>query len=130
MRTRITQFTSFTALTLAALTFSSVAQAATVTLRVADVQANTAYETGLKSFAAKVEAATEGRVKVQVTMGTSLGSELDLVKQVRQGTLDMAEVGLSGYDKFQLFYIPYIFDKNRMMDFTRSEIATLGKPRC
>jgi len=91
------------------------------------VQANTAYETGLKSFAAKVEEATQGRVTVQVTMGTALGSEADIVKQVRQGTLDIAQVGLSGYDKFQLFYIPFLFDKDKMMDFTKSEIADQWK---
>ncbi|MCL4186520.1 MAG: TRAP transporter substrate-binding protein [Rhodobacteraceae bacterium] len=96
---------------------------AQITLRVADVQANTAYETGLRSFADKVAAYTEGRVVVQVTMGTALGSEAEIVRQVRQGTLDMVQVGLSGYDKFQLFYIPFLFDNDRLMDFTRSDIA-------
>lgn len=105
---------------LAALALAAQAQ---VNLRVADVQANSAYEEGLKKFASKVETATQGRVKVQVFAGTQLGNELDLVKQVRQGTLDMAQVGLTGYDKFQLLYIPYLFDRGRMMEFTRGDIA-------
>src|ERR1035437_9017455 len=60
------RFALFVALAVAAVALSGAAEAAVVTLHVADVQANTAYETGLKSFAAKVEAATEGRVTVQV----------------------------------------------------------------
>ena len=105
---------------LGALAFAAQAQ---INLRVADVQANTAYEQGLQSFAKRVDTATQGRVKVQVFAGTQLGNELDLVKQVRQGTLDMAQVGLTGYDKFQLLYIPYLFDPGRMMDFFRSDTA-------
>jgi tripartite ATP-independent transporter DctP family solute receptor len=118
---------SIAALAVAGTALANLAHAADITLRAADVQANTAYETGLKSFAAKVKEATQGRVEVQVTMGTALGSEADIVKQVRQGTLDIAQVGLSGYDKFQLFYIPFLFGKGRMMEFTRSEIAESWK---
>ncbi|MGI6853728.1 TRAP transporter substrate-binding protein [Mesorhizobium sp. 1B3] len=121
----IVRSASLMAIAFAGLSYASLAHA--ITLRAADVQANTAYETGLKSFAAKVEEATQGRVTVQVTMGTALGSEADIVKQVRQGTLDIAQVGLSGYDKFQLFYIPFLFDKDKMMDFTKSEIADQWK---
>jgi len=94
-----------------------------ITLRVGDVQANSAYDRGLQSFAKNVEARTKGRVKVQVLTGTQLGNELDMVKHVRAGTLDMCQVGVSGYDKFQMLYVPYLFGKDRMMDFTRSEIA-------
>lgn len=111
---------SLLAAALAALAFAAPAQ---VTLRVADVQANSAYEQGLQAFAKRVDTATQGRVKVQVFAGTQLGNELDLVKQVRQGTLDMAQVGLTGYDKFQLLYIPYLFDRGRMMEFFRSDTA-------
>lgn len=118
---------SLMAIAVAAMAGASIAQAADVTLRAADVQANTAYEKGLKSLAAKVAEATKGRVEIQVTMGTALGSEADIVKQVRQGTLDIAQVGLSGYDKFQLFYIPFLFDKDKMMAFTRSDIAAQWK---
>ena len=123
----ILRSTSLLAMAAGVIAWSATAWAADVTLRIADVQANTAYETGLKSFAEKVAAATDGRVEVQVTMGTALGSEADIVKQVRQGTLDMAQVGLSGYDKFQLFYIPFLFGPDRLMEFTRSDIAQQWK---
>jgi tripartite ATP-independent transporter DctP family solute receptor len=114
---------SLSAAAIAAVLLSGSAGLAATTLRVADVQANTAYETGLKSFAEKVSEYTDDRVRVQVTMGTALGNEADLVKQVRQGTIDMAQVGLSGYDKFALLYIPFLFDQGRMMDFFKSDVA-------
>lgn len=94
-----------------------------VTLRVGDVQANSAYDRALQGLAKDVEARTKGRVKIQVLTGTQLGNELDMVKQVRAGTLDMCQVGVSGYDKFQALYVPYLFGRDKMMAFTRSEIA-------
>lgn len=99
------------------------AAAAPITLRVGDVQANSAYDRGLQSFGKLVEERTSGRVKVQVLTGTQLGNELDMVKQVRQGTLDMCQVGVSGYDKFQMLYVPYLFGAGKMMDFLKSDIA-------
>jgi len=110
------------ALAMAAATPSRAADPL-VTLRVGDVQANSAYDRGLQGFAKDVEARTKGRVKIQVLTGTQLGNELDMVKQVRAGTLDMCQVGVSGYDKFQMLYVPYLFGKDRMMAFTRSEIG-------
>jgi tripartite ATP-independent transporter DctP family solute receptor len=97
--------------------------AAPVTLRVGDVQANSAYDRGLQALAKDVEGRTKGRVKLQVLTGTQLGNELDMVKQVRAGTLDMCQVGVSGYDKFQMLYVPYLFGRDKMMAFTRSEIG-------
>ncbi len=94
-----------------------------ITLRVGDVQANSAYDRGLQAFAKDVETRTRGRVKVRVLTGTQLGNELDMVKHVRAGTLDMCQVGVTGYDKFQMLYVPYLFGKDRMMAFTRSDIA-------
>ncbi len=112
-----------TSLAAAAAVMPAKAADPLVTLRVGDVQSNSAYDRGLQGFAKDVEARTKGRVKIQVLTGTQLGNELDMVKQVRAGTLDMCQVGVSGYDKFQMLYVPYLFGKDRMMAFTRSEIG-------
>lgn len=106
-----------------ALSGAALAQTNQVTLRVGDVQANSAYDRALQGLAKDVEARTAGRVRIQVLTGTQLGNELDMVRQVRAGTLDMCQVGVSGYDKFQALYVPYLFGRDRMMAFTRSEIA-------
>lgn len=106
-----------------ALCGTSLAQANPITLRVGDVQANSAYDRALQGLAKDVESRTAGRVRIRVLTGTQLGNELDMVKQVRAGTLDMCQVGVSGYDKFQALYVPYLFGRDRMMAFTRSEIA-------
>jgi len=63
-------------------------------------------------------------------LGEELGCKIhvedlyaDLDRHVRAGTLDMCQVGVTGYDKFQMLYVPYLFGKDRMMAFTRSDIA-------
>ncbi len=94
----------------------------TVTLQVGDTLAGSPWVAGLDELADRVETETEGRVKIEVLPGPQLGGEIDMVNQVKQGTLAMAQVGNPGYPELSPLFTPYLFDDAKVMEFTKSDI--------
>lgn len=68
----------------------------------------------LSDFADTVEENTDGRITVQIYPNGQLGSETEVIEQLRADILDMTRVsapGLSGYNEgYHAFGLPYIFD--------------------
>lgn len=65
-------------------------------------------------FAQKVEARTDGRIKVQIFPNGQLGSENENMEQLMAGVISMTKVsapGLATYNEsYHAFGLPYIFD--------------------
>jgi tripartite ATP-independent transporter DctP family solute receptor len=89
--------------------------AAPVTLRIGTVAPEgTPWEKQMKSLRSHIERETQGRVKVRVFMGGSLGGEKALVRRVSQGTLECfagstAALG-SVVEELNVVETPYLFD--------------------
>jgi len=96
--------------------------APSVVLQVGDTTAGSPWIAGLETLAERVSEETDGRVTIEVLPGSQLGGELDLVQQVKQGTLAMAQVGNPGYPELSALFIPYLFDDAKVMEFPESDI--------
>jgi tripartite ATP-independent transporter DctP family solute receptor len=72
-----------------------------------------AHEAALQ-FAKRVEARTDGQVKIEIFPAAQLGSETEMAQKVRLGTVDMAASSLNyliKYEKaFAVVVMPYQFD--------------------
>lgn len=123
----LTALLASAAMALAACTPTASGDGSPIVLDVGDTTAGSAWVTGLGEWSKKVEEATDGRVKINVLPGAQLGGELDLVSQVKQGNLAMAQVGNPGYPEFAALFIPYLFDDANVMEFAKSEIMQAWK---
>lgn len=91
------------------------AAAAPITLRIGTVAPEgTPWEKQMKSLRSHIERESQGRVKVRVFMGGSLGGEKALVRRVSQGTLECfagstAALG-SVVEELNIIETPYLFD--------------------
>ncbi len=100
-------------LILAAL-WMGIAAAQQVTLRAADNQPDD-YPTvqGLKFMASYLDAATDGRIKMDVFSGGQLGDERSTIEQVQLGVIDMVRTSTSPVGEFYpamgVYSLPYIF---------------------
>ncbi len=100
-----------------------------VVLRYATVHPET-YPNGLtaKKFAEQVEAATEGRVKVEVYYSGELGDQKSFIEQCQMGTLDFGDVNAAPLENFVpevgVLLMPYLFEsRNSKWDILGSEVG-------
>ncbi len=103
-----------TILLIAAALLMGVASAQQITLRAADNQPED-YPTvqGLKFMASYIEAATDGRIKMDVYAGGQLGDERSTIEQVQLGVIDIVRTSTSPVGEFYapmgVYSLPYIF---------------------
>lgn len=105
-------FARFALLTLSAFIFSTVS--AQIVLRAADNQPDD-YPTvqGLYFMAEYLNAATDGRIQMEVFSGGQLGDERSTIEQVQLGVLDIVRTSTSPVGEFYapmgVFSLPFIF---------------------
>jgi tripartite ATP-independent transporter DctP family solute receptor len=105
-------FARFALLTLSAFIFSTVS--AQIVLRAADNQPDD-YPTvqGLYFMADYLNAATDGRIQMEVFSGGQLGDERSTIEQVQLGVLDIVRTSTSPVGEFYapmgVFSLPFIF---------------------
>lgn len=103
-----------TVLLLTAALLMGVASAQQITLRAADNQPED-YPTvqGLKFMASYLDAATDGRIKMDVFSGGQLGDERSTIEQVQLGVIDIVRTSTSPVGEFYapmgVYSLPYIF---------------------
>ncbi|WP_445503417.1 TRAP transporter substrate-binding protein [Microvirga sp. G4-2] len=113
--------------TAAMVTFTSASSAQTV-LKLGDIYAQT-HSNSLadKRFAELVEKKTNGAVKVEVYLDSTLGNERELAESVIAGTIDIAPSGLSGIGRFvpdaQVLELPYLYRDLKHMQRVAMAIA-------
>jgi len=96
------------------LTLFTAAQAQDIVLRAADNQPED-YPTvqGLLFMADYLEAATDGRITMEVFPGGQLGDERSTIEQVQLGVIDVVRTSTSPvgefYEPIGVFSLPYIF---------------------
>ncbi|WP_051533910.1 TRAP transporter substrate-binding protein [Desulfitibacter alkalitolerans] len=85
-----------------------------------NVTPGSAVDEGAKKFKEIVEAKTDGRITVEVFPSAQLGSEIDMVKNMGMGVIDIVIPGdgaLGTYaPKFQGLVLPFLFDSIEHMD--------------
>lgn len=99
--------------------FASVAQAKTVTLKVAGISPIAYRGTqSLQHIKAKVEKATDGRVTFKIFPANQLGDGSQVFTEVKRGTIEMGLIFLpSQYDKiFEIGSLPYLADSYKQME--------------
>lgn len=105
---------------LATLVFSLGAQAAEITLRLADNQPE-GYPTvvGAKEFARLVEERTDGRIKIDVYAGGILGDESSTIEQVQFGAIDFVRTSITPMANFEpamnVLSLPYLYPSEEYM---------------
>jgi len=99
--------------------FTSVAQAKTVTLKVAGISPIAYRGTqSLENIKTKVEKATDGRVTFKIFPANQLGDGSQVFTEVKRGTIEMGLIFLpSQYDKiFEIGSLPYLADSYEQME--------------
>ncbi|MFD1708938.1 TRAP transporter substrate-binding protein [Siminovitchia sediminis] len=87
----------------------------TITLRLGH-QANegVTYFNSAEKFAEEMEERTDGKIKIEVYPAAQLGNEVEMTKEVQQGSLDMVITStgpLSNFAAdFAVFQMPFLFD--------------------
>ena len=93
----------------------------TVTLHVGGtVSPEHSWYKGIELFKKDVEAATDGRIKVQIEMGGVHGGERKMVSEVMRGMLDMvwtSDIGLAAvFPSLGFVNLPYLFESYEDVD--------------
>lgn len=96
------------------LAVAGIAHAQTITLRAADNQpADYPTVQGLMAMAAYLEAASDGRITMEVFPGGQLGDERSTIEQVQLGVLDIVRTSTSPVGEFYapmgVYSLPFIF---------------------
>ncbi|MFA9439725.1 TRAP transporter substrate-binding protein [Uliginosibacterium sp. sgz301328] len=102
------------ALTTLVLGVNSMGASAAVRMRLAHALAeNHPTSQALKLFKEKVEKDSKGSVKIQLFFNGSLGSEPDVVQQLRNGAVEITKVNASTLENFdpvfKAFALPFLF---------------------
>lgn len=75
---------------------------------------------GAQKFAEIVEKKSDGKIKVRLFPGGSLGGDIQTISSLQGGTLDMSMMGLGvlvGLNKeFALFDLPFVFNDSKEVD--------------
>lgn len=84
---------------------------------------------GAQRFAELVQQRTGGRVVIQLKFGGELGSEAEVLTQLRMGSIDFARLSLAGMTeelpKLNVLQLPFLFeDAQQMWRVMDSEIGT------
>lgn len=87
----------------------------TYTLRIGHTCSNShPYQAGALKFKELVEAASDGRIQVEVYPSAQLGNERDMVEGLQAGTLEMTVVSIGTAASFlegaDLFNLPFVFN--------------------
>jgi len=107
---------SFIAVAVAAVAFSASfnAIAQNIVLKAADVQPP-GYSTvvAVENMGKRLEAATNGRIKIQMFPGAVLGQEKEVVEQTQIGAIQIARISLGGLGSVvpdvDVFNLPFVF---------------------
>ncbi len=74
---------------------------------------NTPATLGLYYFADRIEELTDGEIKIEVFIGGVLGSEVETMEQLLEGTIEMNRVSATRLGRFNpimdVFSVPYLF---------------------
>ena len=78
------------------------------------------YHLGMVKFKQAVEARTNGKVEVKIYPNAQLGNEMDMIKQILTGSLDMCVTSSSKLVNFipeiKIFTMPFLFDTPDHLD--------------
>lgn len=90
--------------------------AQTVLKAVHSLPTNHPVHKGIEHFARRVEAYSQGSIRVEIFPNGQLGSEVSSLEQIQEGSLDIAKVSTAALGNFvpvaQLFSLPYVFGDN------------------
>lgn len=127
--TKTKQFLSVMAGALALATFSAAAPAeAQVILKAGHSQnAGEPMDVGLKLLGEHVEKATKGAYKIEIFPNMQLGGEVEMIKQVLTGTLDITAPSNAPLTNFvpelKIFDMPFLFrDEAHMLKVLRGPV--------
>ncbi|SOC02611.1 TRAP transporter substrate-binding protein [Rhodobacter maris] len=105
---------------LAGVAFAGAAGACDTTLRASDTHPD-GYPTveAVKAMAQEVEAATNGRVCIEMFPSAQLGEEKDTIEQTQFGVIDLVRASFGTFNDIvpetQLFSLPYLFRSTEHM---------------
>lgn len=116
--TRRAALVASSALALAGCSQGAVVQAAPGTPRTLTLAHNLGdthpTSAALDEFAELVTERTDGRLRVQMISGGVLGTESEVLEQLRRGIVDMTRVAAPGlaqyFDAYHAFGLPFVFD--------------------
>ena len=117
------------AIGIAGASISGPATAADIVLKAGHSQnAGEPYDLGLKMIGEEVEKATNGKATVQVFPNMQLGGEVEMIKQVMTGTLDITSPSNAPLTNFvpelKLFDMPFLFrDEAHMIKVLRGPVV-------
>ncbi len=78
----------------------------------------------LKRFGDLLAEKTGGQVEVQLFPAGQLGGEVDLTQQTSIGSLQVVATGVTGFDTYDLLFLPYVFkSSDHMFKVLRGEIG-------
>ena len=78
----------------------------------------------LKRFGDLLAEKTAGQVEVQLFPAGQLGGEVDLTQQTSIGTLQVVATGVTGFDTYDMLFLPYVFKSgDHMFKVLRGEIG-------
>jgi TRAP-type transport system periplasmic protein len=78
----------------------------------------------LRRFGELLAQKTNGQVEVQLFPASQLGGEVELTQQTSIGTLQVVATGVTGFDTYDLLFLPYVFTSgDHMFKVLRGEIG-------
>ena len=78
----------------------------------------------LRRFGELLTQKTNGQVEVQIFPASQLGGEVELTQQTSIGTLQVVATGVTGFDTYDLLFLPYVFTSgDHMFKVLRGEIG-------
>ncbi len=78
----------------------------------------------LKRFGDLMAEKTGGQVEVQLFPAGQLGGEVDLTQQTSIGSLQVVATGVTGFDTYDLLFLPYVFkNSDHMFKVLRGDIG-------
>ena len=83
---------------------------------------------GLYYFADRIEELTDGEIKIEVFIGGVLGSEVETMEQLLEGTIEMNRVSATRLGEFNpmmdIFSIPYLFrNEQHFLNVIRGDVG-------
>ena len=120
--------TAVVAVSLAGATFSAPAKAADIVLKAGHSQnAGEPMDLGLKMISEHISKATGGKAEIQIFPNMQLGGEVEMIKQVLTGSLDITSPSNAPLTNFvpelKIFDMPFLFrDEGHMIKVLRGPV--------